>query len=444
MTVYGYRERWSLTWIDFQRALYADAPFDAFAWVLRLGRAVLEYGYHWTGCNRAYPPTVPVIALCLIGLCILSYFVSLREYIIHQRWCNSNNDDDQELDDDPPQCWSDWVHTIVVLYFGVMICWNHLQTTFTSPGVALPNSSRNNTTIAAGQQQHQQQQQQQPKDWSCYASQGGCCGWHVRLDEREETDRVELYGTDQTNLESMGIPSPTTTTPVGVSDVAVGPTFCQKCRIWRPPRCHHCSQCNRCVLQMDHHCPWVNNCIGYNNYRTFFLTLVYLTTGCLYGVALLAVPFGEGLYDQVALHGWKFLYANQTGFLDLPGPWKLIRQALTVGLGPTLWIKLVLPLMLGSGITLGIFCGIHAHYIVTARTNLEHKSMLVQLEAQAYQQLRQGGTGPRRPNHKRPKSPFDTGSTMGNIRQILGPNLWLCLLPIPVTPPPPFMPTKSD
>lgn len=35
--------------------------------------------------------------------------------------------------------------------------------------------------------------------------------------------------------------------------------WCRKC--WAPKyeRTHHCSQCGRCVLKMDHHCPWVGN-----------------------------------------------------------------------------------------------------------------------------------------------------------------------------------------
>lgn len=39
--------------------------------------------------------------------------------------------------------------------------------------------------------------------------------------------------------------------------------ICKKCHEIKPPRAHHCSICDTCVLKMDHHCPWINNCVGY-------------------------------------------------------------------------------------------------------------------------------------------------------------------------------------
>lgn len=50
--------------------------------------------------------------------------------------------------------------------------------------------------------------------------------------------------------------------------------LCDKCIIPRPLRCHHCSQCNKCVLIMDHHCYFTDNCIGYKNYKSFYLFLL--------------------------------------------------------------------------------------------------------------------------------------------------------------------------
>ncbi|XP_042065089.1 probable protein S-acyltransferase 12 [Salvia splendens] len=53
------------------------------------------------------------------------------------------------------------------------------------------------------------------------------------------------------------------------------PQFCNRCQNGKPPRCHHCSVCERCVLKMDHHCIWVVNCVGARNYKFFLLFLLY-------------------------------------------------------------------------------------------------------------------------------------------------------------------------
>lgn len=50
---------------------------------------------------------------------------------------------------------------------------------------------------------------------------------------------------------------------------------CKWCGKYKPDRCHHCRMCKTCILKMDHHCPWIYNCVGFHNYKFFFLLLFY-------------------------------------------------------------------------------------------------------------------------------------------------------------------------
>lgn len=58
--------------------------------------------------------------------------------------------------------------------------------------------------------------------------------------------------------------------------------YCIICHLFKPERCHHCSNCQRCVLNMDHHCPWINNCVGFRNRKFFLLMLLYINLTSLF------------------------------------------------------------------------------------------------------------------------------------------------------------------
>lgn len=59
----------------------------------------------------------------------------------------------------------------------------------------------------------------------------------------------------------------------------------------KPPRAHHCSVCNKCVLKMDHHCPFVGNCVGKANHKLFWNFLLYASISSLQ-VAFSLLIFG--------------------------------------------------------------------------------------------------------------------------------------------------------
>ncbi|KAH8835526.1 zf-DHHC-domain-containing protein [Flagelloscypha sp. PMI_526] len=71
-----------------------------------------------------------------------------------------------------------------------------------------------------------------------------------------------------------------------VKKISGQPRFCRTCKVYKPPRAHHCRQCNRCVLRMDHHCPWIDNCVGHTNYGHFIRFLCYVDVACAYHVAM--------------------------------------------------------------------------------------------------------------------------------------------------------------
>ncbi|XP_033210094.1 palmitoyltransferase ZDHHC16 isoform X2 [Belonocnema kinseyi] len=76
-------------------------------------------------------------------------------------------------------------------------------------------------------------------------------------------------------------------------------SICKKCIKPKPPRTHHCSVCNKCVLKMDHHCPWLNNCVGHNNHRYFFEYMAFTVMGVLFVMAFgLEIAYEEFFPDQ--------------------------------------------------------------------------------------------------------------------------------------------------
>ena len=66
----------------------------------------------------------------------------------------------------------------------------------------------------------------------------------------------------------------------------------------KPPRTHHCSKCDRCILKMDHHCPWVGSCVGYDNHKVFVQFMIYVVIGCLFvglssGILCIRIMVGD-------------------------------------------------------------------------------------------------------------------------------------------------------
>ncbi|KAG7346822.1 DHHC palmitoyltransferase [Nitzschia inconspicua] len=432
-----YIQHWHDTWTGFNRALRSTTEdFKAFQWTLRLIQAAIGYAYGKTGLYRLqlhiyWRPCVPAVGISLIILVILAYYTSLRS-IIQSRWCRH---DLTVTVNNKHSCSIIYLHDGIVAYLGIMILYHMSSACFQSPGVAVPNDDSienhlkpNVTTKVSTTDEINSSPSSSFYAWTSTDARGGCCCIDPILDISKERRLTQMYFCNDTS--SKDPINRKQKRPLQSASKNVfpdpSPTTCQQCHIQRPPRCHHCYTCHRCILQYDHHCVWLNNCVGWGNYRHFFLTVANLTLGCWYGTALLYRPFYEPLKLQLQEHGWKNLfYGNlRTGILNLPPLTTLLLQLGRGQLAQTDLVKLIFPLLAMVGVLQTAFLGYHVLYVCNAYTTLEYKILL---EMQ-YQALLQGdGTW------ENPVNPFSTGSKWNNLRHTLGP-WYLIGLPVSVEP----------
>ena len=154
---------------------------------------------------------------------------------------------------------------------------------------------------------------------------------------------------------------------------------CKWCAQFKPDRAHHCRVCKACVLRMDHHCPWIGTCVGFGNHKPFLLLLFYSTITC-----------GFVAYMTGQQYGRRALQAAD----DFTG--SLLGMSLMILSG-------ALGMVLG-----GFFC-FHIYLTTSALTTIEYCEKM------------------RTPDFDR--KVYDRGM-LGNLKQVLGWNPLLWLLPI--------------
>lgn len=160
---------------------------------------------------------------------------------------------------------------------------------------------------------------------------------------------------------------------------------CKWCGKYKPDRCHHCRVCKTCILKMDHHCPWIYNCVGFANYKFFFLLLLYSVADC----HLIVWSMVESVKRCVNYIDTPFYVLFFTFF------------------GETLALFLT--------VLLTMFFGFHIWLMFKAMTTIEfcEKSL-----------PKKEGEGSRSYD----SSVYDLG-VFGNLRAVLGPNVLLWFFP---------------
>lgn len=131
---------------------------------------------------------------------------------------------------------------------------------------------------------------------------------------------------------------------------------CRKCVNPKPPRTHHCSICDSCILAMDHHCPWVASCVGFFNYRYFYLFLFHLVCACTYVICV-------GTYYYAIFDVFMPFF----GFALKPKPLEAQRLTPRIGSGTSF----VILMCAAVGPAVAILLVFHTYLVVTAQTTIE-------------------------------------------------------------------------
>jgi len=82
--------------------------------------------------------------------------------------------------------------------------------------------------------------------------------------------------------------------------------LCHTCHIERPLRTKHCKACRKCVRVFDHHCPFTGCCIARNNYRWFYLFVLFFNLSAISYLILAVIYLREVKRDWLVI--MSFLY----------------------------------------------------------------------------------------------------------------------------------------
>ncbi|GJJ71091.1 palmitoyltransferase ZDHHC2/15/20 [Entomortierella parvispora] len=201
------------------------------------------------------------------------------------------------------------------------------------------------------------------------------------------------------------------------------PRWCDICLIVKPDRCHHCSECDQCVLRMDHHCPWVNGCIGYNNHKFFYLFLLYASALALF-VVVTMVPVLITAIRRCELNG-----PGQHDSFPSDCVFDIQWAVITV-------VSFLLAILIVS------FTGAHTIYIVQNRTTIESlqdlRNTYIRVQFTDTESTLSTNQG-YRPEFKVVKVEhgeqlWDRGSWLANWKSIMGNSWWLWFVPYGNTP----------
>ena len=242
------KDFWTL-WNEFQVALKdIHTPFNEWYWIYTVTRASVRHVFilltkhtisfsilhilFWI--SRYARSILPCVATSMILFVTWSYYAYLRQILLFIPSASSFSISKGFLISS--------IHDLIVVYLVVQILFHYTYTVFTSPGI-VTGSVVDHAAAGGGDDDGMM--------IPCHSTQGqgGCCFTSPKFSRKEEEGKTKSYFDSIMPTQTLERVDHHSSSSV-IYYPSTQSTFCKKCNFIRPSRAHHCSTCNRCILQV--------------------------------------------------------------------------------------------------------------------------------------------------------------------------------------------------
>ncbi|KAL2809559.1 zf-DHHC-domain-containing protein [Aspergillus granulosus] len=95
------------------------------------------------------------------------------------------------------------------------------------------------------------------------------------------------------------------------------PIYCSKCLHYKPDRTHHCREVDRCVRKMDHFCPWVGGVVSEKSFKFFIQFVFYTAVFCTFVLIVCAIFTAELRRDTGDVNPHWVIGIGLSGFFGI-------------------------------------------------------------------------------------------------------------------------------
>ncbi|KAN0071646.1 DHHC palmitoyltransferase domain containing protein [Elaphomyces granulatus] len=214
------------------------------------------------------------------------------------------------------------------------------------------------------------------------------------------------------------------------------PPYCSTCCQFKTDRAHHSHQLDRCSRKLDHFCPWVGGVIAESSFKFFLQFVCYTTILCAYDVIVFSIFAAE--LDQkrnrlnshwivsLGLGGLFFLFSAGMSAISLRLAMLNVTTIENLTSGANIWSLAIL-------IPPSIAANLNTEGGMTPKFPTVSYS-LSPASASSNTQSRDSGGERIFAILQTDQNPFDLGSPLLNLQQVMGYTACDWLLPIKLSP----------